>query len=166
MHYGKLSKDSPSLYSHLRRHFSPAELELGESIYSLCFNHSGPEFPEVSREPGMSFNPRPARVAEIILKEAGIKDIKLAYSAMLSLVPENKRTDFQGIFQTSPAVDLAIALDDLRHFHMRKDRLLTAEGNERFKAVLSQPIAQELSGLHAKVSLAYSRLLKNVGQNS
>ena len=59
-----------------------------DAAFDFSIQHGGRTELDFFREPGVSYNPRPARVGLILLKVAGIKDSAILAAAMLATVPE------------------------------------------------------------------------------
>lgn len=141
MHVGNLAKDSPSLYSNLNRYLKEDEVLKITLAYALAAKHGALNETGVVRLPKASFNPRPARVAQILMTELRDFNAETLSCAILGCariedeieLPENlayMKEQFQELKDSikspneapfsSPceAALYAILLDDVRHLHM------------------------------------------------
>lgn len=85
---GDLSHDSPQLAGHLRRFFSEMDRQALADIYKDVWKCGGC-LDEVLREPGVSFNPKPARLCCLLIQEGDVRDAELLSITLLSCVPRN-----------------------------------------------------------------------------
>lgn len=111
-HTGKLEADSPALWSHFRREFTPEECEKLSEAYENSAALGGLCEGRVKRAEGVRFNPRPARIARILITEAKEKSFEVFIDALSATAPEvnTEKLPIQ--------IRLALALDTLRHLHM------------------------------------------------
>lgn len=137
-HNGDLAHDSPALFGALKRVFCDGDdshsnyIKLLEKVYSASVANGALEEVELTREPEASYNPRPARVCQILLKEVGESDPAVLAAAMLccatrlpaheivagshklfSLVAEYPKD----VLSAVERVKLALLIDDIRHIH-------------------------------------------------
>lgn len=68
-HIGVLKTDALGLYVTLCQVFTKSEVTELEEIYQRAWTAGAGEEAPVRREPGVSYNPKPARLAAILLKE-------------------------------------------------------------------------------------------------
>jgi len=132
-----LERTAPGLHRDLRALFGGGAVFEGLAVaYGAVIGAIGPEAPEVRREEGASFNPRPARICHILLKDGGERRPEVLAAALASLTPHPGadtalvHTDtvkaVQSVLQGGapdplPEVErivLAVALDEVRHLHM------------------------------------------------
>lgn len=114
----------------------------------------------LKRTPGVSFNPLPARVIEILIRECHCTDYGMLEAALLlSTVAEDTLT-----ISNAPCADAytAYALDTLRHLHYD---VVSKEVSTEILTKLSleqQPIAQmtRLPRLHVLYDAAFRRVSK------
>jgi hypothetical protein len=136
-----LKERSPALIRQLlRRLTGPEAAEIAE-LYLLAERCGDASFEaDIIREDGVNFNPRAARVLQLVLEEphAGLADLKLALACLnkrslenfeefskqaarllvfIENEPPNEPADQQLSFSEC-LVTLAIILDDMRHLHM------------------------------------------------
>ena len=137
---GALAQDSPALFRAINRLFSPIEADLMARLYSCAAQAGGLAEGPIVRAPMASFNPRPARLCKILLRECEERDIQVLAAALLLGAPSlavpptageafNLVEEYQkfrvGALRTQPSlklerIHLAVLLDDLRHLHMTK----------------------------------------------
>lgn len=111
---GELLTDSPKLWFLLHRTLDAAEIpEIVKSYQTSVLKGAAKEHP-VIRSEGVSYNPKPARILDLLIREGGIKDVALLKSALEEMCDE-LRTEPKKV---APIVELAILLDKLRHLHM------------------------------------------------
>jgi hypothetical protein len=141
MHTGNLAGDSPSLYSNLNRYLKEDEVLKITLAYALAAKHGALNETGVVRLPDASFNPRPARVAQILMTELRDFTAETLCCAILGcarieeilVLPEDLRyleeqlTELKEALKSpneSPSTApceaslYAILLDDVRHLHM------------------------------------------------
>ena len=138
-HTGKLEEDSPSLAGFLGRYLPKEEADSLTDLYSLVADLGGLNDSPVTREEGVSFNPRPARLCHILNKELKVHSSELLGAAIilpllhnnLSLEPLLGRWSREASLaelayrgdrssQEEEALYLAYWVDLLRHLHMSK----------------------------------------------
>lgn len=110
-----LARSSPALLGSLKRSLSGEESTRVASAYRGAIERGAAIERGFIREAGASFNPRPARVLQLLIQEvhAGEEVLTEALDALVSgHTPERRLC-------TRHEVHLAIALDDLRHLHLR-----------------------------------------------
>jgi len=144
---GDLKQDSPSLFNKLSREFSRKECERLSQAFRLAWATNESHLSEAegtNRSQGSSYNPAPARVAEILLAEIKSFDSRLIGSAILSFcrTKELSATDKLAYCEevkvlnearklcshpfeigkipedSSYKLAMAIRLDELRHLHL------------------------------------------------
>ncbi len=87
MFSGNLKLDSPSLYGILSRTLSSIELEHVVTAFKDSIEKGSAK---EKREEGLSFNPRPARIAEILIKEANVTSTETISASFYASLYENK----------------------------------------------------------------------------
>ena len=136
---GRLAQDSPAVMGAIRRIFSAEDVLLFESLYQAAALAGGLDEGPVLRIPNASFNPRPARICKILMREVKEQDMQVLGAALLLSLPEQIPVEpgFEQAFQFAhklrsfiekPGYDtphaiierlhLAMLLDNLRHLHM------------------------------------------------
>lgn len=121
MHIGDLKTDSPSLHSKLKSFLSAEELERLFLTYAEVWSKGGCEELIAPREPGVNFNPRPARILEILIGDCAAKDFETLQRAMFSCtVTDGNFAPFMSDLPRVAAQHILLAhvLDELRHAHM------------------------------------------------
>ncbi|MCO6432363.1 MAG: hypothetical protein J5J00_16030 [Deltaproteobacteria bacterium] len=140
-----ISAASPSLWGKLRRTFRPAEVSIVAAAFDFAVQHGALDERNIERPSEASFNPRPARVAEIVLSgNHDVTSLQVAAAILLcaeELPSKSLPAELEEAYQTcaaarrslsdnSPPPDeltasllLAYMLDDVRHFHMKRDFL-------------------------------------------
>ena len=113
-HTGDLKTDSPALFGELKRRFSIEEASRASVEYATCASKGGLNEGLIVRDPEVSFNPRPARICLILLKE--VKEVSIGEILEVLQV----ETLQQPALTTVPSVKLALIIDELRHLHMTK----------------------------------------------
>ncbi len=133
---------SPNLYANLRRLINVDGAELLDYCFEMAIIHQGLEEIDFIREEGVSFNPRPARVALILINDAKIKDLQLISISFLaniketsleklkdekSNIPEEFFQDalhaqspffYKNLKKEIKMISLALQLDRARHRHL------------------------------------------------
>jgi hypothetical protein len=142
---GALAEDALGLWTTLQKLYSSRELTYVSRWYTSAWEESACEEPMVVRTPGASFNPRPARLARLLL-EAGPPPSKelLAGACLLVSRMENTRLpselrptieavrnfrasgqlpelDVPGARSDATLLAFVMVLDDVRHTHMLQD---------------------------------------------
>lgn len=134
-----LQKSSDALYKRALKSFSKQELSKIELAFESACDARGADESKIARTEGANFNPRPARVAQILFDETCNRDANMVASALIATVDRSKITALgdalaQAAQETflSPevavpgrdalAIALALMLDELRHLHMHADR--------------------------------------------
>jgi len=139
-HIGELRSDSPGLYRTLLRRMGKEGFARVERAYAEAARCGALEEAPVLRDPGASFNPKPARICQILVAELSeFRELVLSAS-MLSCVSPEKMVPIPLLSEeqavallvhewlsgkhrrsTSVVVErisLALKLDQLRHLHM------------------------------------------------
>ena len=87
VHTGQLHRDSPGLFKELKRSYD----ERAQRYLSTCYRESslwgGLREPLIEREAEITFNPAPARISNILLKETKDVTVFSLSVALLSTVP-------------------------------------------------------------------------------
>jgi hypothetical protein len=133
---------SPALYSHLKRRV-PSKLADFEVAFNWIADRGGLEESFVNREKGVNFNPKPARICQILLTESAFEDNEILLAALFMAAPIGDPKDLsvqlsntfsqaatladtaqQVLNGSAPhsaaeyALALASALDEARHLHL------------------------------------------------
>lgn len=149
-----LADDSPKVFQALARFLGPDELALVADDYAVADNHGGNSELRLSREKGVSFNPRLARIMSILIHDLAVRDLATIRAALYSAVfdsgfgiswnpgmnppvpPELQSLVSAGTLgqRVSGTIHGVIALDSIRHLHQgewsdqeREDILARAE---------------------------------------
>lgn len=150
-----IKKLSPNLHGSLKRFVNVDEAELLDYCFETAILHQGLEEIDFIREEGVSYNPRPARVALILINDAKIQDLQLISNSFLANIEKNKLENLKNekskipeeFFQNallakSPffaenlrkeikIISLALQLDRARHRHL-SPRLNNKENWQEF----------------------------------
>lgn len=141
LHIGILKKDSPGLSALIDGLFSQEEQHYIHKAYSLAFRYGALNEGEVKRIEGASYNPRPARIAQILLTEGSIKECDVLITSILNCAEPiifkeepndthiyySNDTTIRSILSGIPykniaspliAIVFSHILDKLRHLHM------------------------------------------------
>lgn len=105
----ELRKYSATLDGLLRRSFDAATVEKLSNIFLSCMKQGGAEELDFTREPEVSYNPRPARVVHILINDLKVSDAEIVAAGMQACAQES--------VAISPLVQLALWLDRARHLH-------------------------------------------------
>ncbi|MEZ4754204.1 MAG: hypothetical protein R3A13_07835 [Bdellovibrionota bacterium] len=116
-HTGKLEEDSPGLLRTLKSFLSPAEIQEFSTAFKLVIDRGGNTENGLEREDGVNYNPRPARVCEILIKECKEIRLEVLLAALYSCAKNCKEKE-EINKENSVCIALAITLDNLRHLHM------------------------------------------------
>ncbi len=81
-----IEKYSPRLRGSLQRKVPSVDLKLIEDCFALAINNGGLLELDYKREEGMSFNPRPARIACILIEDAGARSTNAIAAGIVSTV--------------------------------------------------------------------------------
>ncbi len=134
----EFKSDSPGLYCLLLKVVSDSALVCLEEAYEVACLNGGKEEPRIRRPEGASFNPRPTRIAHILLTECQQNSGPVLGTAMLAscnMLPEGyevgalRQEHLWSIKarewpqdEGGPAfleqIFLAVTLDTARHLHM------------------------------------------------
>jgi hypothetical protein len=138
---------SPHLYGYLTRTYSEDDLEYLTKAFKISIEHGGLRELDFEREPGVSYNPRPARIGIILLSECKVNDRQILATAFLASVlqyqpnaVETVRTAFPELYdialkssfkpdkieRNSKSMPIhlisgVLAIDRARHLHLAKD---------------------------------------------
>jgi len=148
-----LQKECPGFYALLSKLFSLADASEIAGDYGQCAAVGANVEEGFEREEGVSFRPRIARIATILVKEAGIRDVPTVRAAIFACAavrglpvecPERRVREMaaealgaRGEKLLSPhayAIAAAVEIDTIRHLHMtswspskKEQRLLEAQ---------------------------------------
>lgn len=138
-HDGTLSKDSPALYKTFTKLYPAKLVQTLEEAYRAGSTRIEFKDGRVERDEGVSFNPKSARIAKIILTESECRKVEAFLLAFLREIPheeqsetfkqfgiegfsgyDSKRKDLRNERDAtiSDLVHFAAVLDDARHLHM------------------------------------------------
>lgn len=150
-----IKKLSPNLHGALKRFVNMDDADLMDYCFETAIHHQGLEEIDFKREDGVSYNPRPARVALILINDAKILDPQLISTSFLANIEKNKLVNLKNeenkipkeFFQNallakSPffyenlrkeikIISLALQLDRARHRHL-SPRLNNKENWQEF----------------------------------
>jgi hypothetical protein len=181
-----MRSEAPGLTFKLARFFSAEVVDQLEVHFDRVVQLGGNQEEGFVREEGVSFNPRTARIASLMLEHCKTPSPEAIAAAMWSLVPSEVAEleasaphlckliaavfdDSEGavINSISATIRAVVLLDRLRHLHMttlsadEKARILEAAQNS---SVLADdfPISQQL---RAKVAHAGQLQKRNVGES-
>jgi hypothetical protein len=157
---GDLSFDSPKVWGHLRSTLDPSSLELISRAYHVASRRGGKREWPIMRPPGASYNPKPARVIEILISIGKIADPIVLAAAALSFaedLPPDETKDLppeciavaKQVIEAPeralpPAGKIIVArlLDEVRHLHMTvlssEERLAYLRG---IRSIVEQMVA-------------------------
>ncbi len=140
-----LAQLSPHLLGTLKRIFTPSDLVFIENTFMVAIECGGAGEIDFIRAENSSYNPRPARVALILIDQLQEKDSRVVTSALLATIPDLRRElipatvidedilNLSLLSQLSPEeltaqqahlpaaaskIALAAWLDRIRHFHL------------------------------------------------
>jgi hypothetical protein len=142
-----IAKESPGLYGSLKRIFKDESILVLEEAFNYAYKLGSFNEDPIVREAGVSFNPRPARFASILIKEAECVSLELISSAFfIGLKLSTITNDFKIVNidnyinsfkvpknQGELALFLVFFIDLLRHLHMTS--LTNDEKNELINRV-------------------------------
>ncbi len=190
MHTGNLSKDSPSLYQNIRRYLKEDEVLKITLAYAISAKHGGLTETGVVRLPEASYNPRPARVAQILMTELRDYNAETLCCAILGCcsvdekitLPETLLDIKEQLQELSDAITspnepptsttceaslYAILLDDIRHLHMTDFPIEHMKNKITFiqELIESKESYKENQRLVEKIRHALDRLEKFVQPN-
>jgi len=136
-------EDSPAMASALSKVTSAEEFRHLADLYCLAASFGACDEGKIRRKEDVSFNPRPARIVQLLMKEAGINQIVFIAGAILScatteisdlsILSEQELLTFSNTksllcLKDTPAkikfdteesqIFLAHILDEVRHLHM------------------------------------------------
>lgn len=140
----KIKQYSQSLDALLRKLFNEEEFLTLEKTFLFTLSNGGLKEIDFTRTEGQSFNPRPARMAQIVLKNSSLNSFKIINSSFLACIKdecdltaliatkileyERIPNDQNKIDEESKVISLALLLDRARHLHLSKEYL-----NEQFR---------------------------------
>jgi hypothetical protein len=105
-----LLEQSPKVFIALKRFLEPDQLTSLAANYQECVSLGGNVEAGMTREEGVSFNPRLARILSIMIQDGGVKDFELLRSALYAACDNSAVSG-------STLVRGVIALDSIRHLH-------------------------------------------------
>lgn len=170
---------SPATYQMLLRTLGPSFLPELAAAFAEAVTLSGLDYPNLNREPGVNFNPLPARLPQILIRDGNETNSDLLTaslylpaaqsqklrpspknSAPISLALQTFSTPTHLLTQPLARLLLAATLDELRHLHLlnitpleKQNRLTTLKSS-----LSSIPLHQENSKLHTLTTAAINRL--------
>ncbi len=109
-----IRKHSPNLAGVVERLFDAKDLETIEVAFIKAIEQGGLEELDFTRESGVSYNPRPARIALILLNDAHIRDVEVITDAISGTC-------------STPLATIATWLDRARHWHMASPKPSTTD---------------------------------------
>lgn len=137
---GKLSDDARGLYVRLQNIHDAQSVELLQAIYREVYELGGCDEGHVTREPGVNFNPRPARLLHILLDDFEVEELAADGAALCLALPGSARFRMKAatleMLELSAQAQLCLeeasgehslevrflaasaALDEIRHLHM------------------------------------------------
>lgn len=132
--YQDLKSDSPQLHSQLVSLFG-GDLEDFQQAYQLSTASNMSWEGKLKRTVGANFNARPARLAQIVMKELGYQDRKVLLAAFFLCCEVNQLRQLPNgpaqqlareatrypapVCREAEGLALALYLDELRHMHLR-----------------------------------------------
>ena len=162
-----LKDRSPALFGELNRRFSATEVEKIAEEFMFAEQEKNASFEKnLVREPGVNFNPRAARVLQLILESQSLQDTNALSTALKILGGEDLSPHAKDSINLPYA---AILLDDLRHLHMSTlstaEKITELQRLIEIKAQLANNSEQETGTLKllAKCELQAERLKKILG---
>ena len=117
MHTGDLKTDSPGILRSLKAFLTPIEIQEFSEAYLTSIQSGGNIENGLTRKENASYNPRPARICEILIKETKESRLEVLLAALYSCAPNCTVTEDISK-ESSLCIALAITLDTLRHLHM------------------------------------------------
>lgn len=159
---GKLRVDALGLVSSLEA-THPQVVSALELTYSAIYDVNTFREPHLGRTDGASYNPRPARVCQILIKEVHEREADILCAAMRRSVGLDDTLTPQPNEQSAERIALAIALDDVRHVHQLADPHSAQQILDRARVLLEGVlVAEQNSRLQLLLSAAYDRTLRNM----
>lgn len=105
-----LPSDSPKVFTALKRFLGPNQLASLAADYQRCVSLGGNVEAGMTREGGVSFNPRLARILSIMIHDGGVREFDQLRSALYAACAGS-------LADSSVIVKGVIALDSIRHLH-------------------------------------------------
>jgi hypothetical protein len=144
-----LKQEAPALFIKLQKFLRADEVLLLSDEFARVSSFSDSFEGSITRRTDAPFNPKPARIASILIDDGGVKSVRFIQAAFWSCVPIESR-EASGVSgeilnvlsqveqatrtgTSSPEVSslvFAILLDQIRHVHM-----MTASADQRRKVV-------------------------------
>ena len=151
---------SQALAALLRKRLPAAEVQRIEELYHWAAEHGALVETGTKRGEGVSFNPRPARICQLLIVEGSRSQSRVLEAALLATAANeiDPPAEFKEAAQIAIkvgeagpdstdldafAISLCIALDSVRHLHMGADSLQRTATLEHASALLSNSIACE-----------------------
>lgn len=106
---------APGFAATVRRAFPPDAALAIAGVYAEVVARGGLESPTIHRPEGASFNPRPARICQILLAEGGVTSPDTVCAALWATIGEVAECQLNPAW---PTIEAALALDEVRHLHM------------------------------------------------
>ncbi|MCB0322268.1 MAG: hypothetical protein KDD69_01810 [Bdellovibrionales bacterium] len=88
-----IADTSPNLAGVLRRMFPAAATEQIQQAYTYAIENGGGRECDFERDPEASYNPRPARIALILINNAEVREVDELQAALLATVPLPSSSD-------------------------------------------------------------------------
>ena len=89
---GNLRQDSQALFGILTKELKITDSNIIDEAYKMSCDHQGLLEETEHRTPGSSFNPKPARIAQILIEYLEVKD---EFAISLALLVNAKNPDLQ-----------------------------------------------------------------------
>lgn len=152
MFCGDLQVDAPGLFGSLSKHLlSAQELSAVQAVYHKAWQRDGLTETENSRRsPGANFNPRPARLISIALRELATLVAKSELYPLILSLAENPAADQAEV----PPLAQAIAiLDDLRHAHLTASGSITVTIEPSLLSAIPGRLATMITAAHTTAKM-------------
>jgi hypothetical protein len=150
---------SPALFIAIRTFSSPCDLRLVGEAFRFAMQLGGDDAELLKRPTGQSYNPRPARIASILLSEVAVKDPRVLAIAMLATTTKSSNKE-------AFSEDLQVFLNEAEVAIRQYPECDHFEANYIFEALLLDSWRQlhrrdvastELAELQAKTKLLAAR---------
>lgn len=167
---GRLAEDAPGLFKDLSRLFDVGQCGYLSDCYRAAAKVGALEEAPVVREDGVSYNPKPARVCSILLKECPRYPVRIYGCSFFAVLPQVRLVTVSSQFQSEvaalstmgditeaePAIQnvyLSVFLDQIRHLHM------THFSDQRKRVEYEKAVAQLLEWEQLPISSEATRVL-------
>ena len=119
----KLKVDSPALHSYYVKSLTEPHLKMIEKAYEITANSPSCRLEYKQRTSGSNFNPAPARVLEILSKNAQVNNLTPLISALaaVSLESIDQLQQIALSLEITPVIQQAVLLDQIRHLSFTPD---------------------------------------------